>query len=100
MPASSRVLLDPLALRAVRLDQPLAIAGQVAQLADGWRRDEAAPQQPVLHQLRQPGGVADIGLAARQDLDVPGVDPKSWKPRSSSTYQIGFQYWPVASITT
>src|SRR4051794_10218007 len=22
------------------------------------------------------------------------------KPRSSSTYQIGFQYWPVASITT
>src|SRR5215217_7994300 len=24
----------------------------------------------------------------------------SWNPRSSSTYQIGFQYWPVASITT
>jgi hypothetical protein len=24
----------------------------------------------------------------------------SWKPRSSSTYQIGFQYWPVASSTT
>jgi hypothetical protein len=24
----------------------------------------------------------------------------SWNPRSSSTYQQGFQYWPVASITT
>jgi hypothetical protein len=24
----------------------------------------------------------------------------SWKPRSSSTCHTGFQYWPVASITT
>jgi hypothetical protein len=24
----------------------------------------------------------------------------NWKPASSRTYQTGFQYWPVASITT
>jgi hypothetical protein len=28
---------------------------------------KAAPQQPMLQQLRQPGGIPDIGLAARQD---------------------------------
>jgi hypothetical protein len=53
---------------------PLAVAGQVPQLADDRRRDEAAPQQPVLQQLAQPGGIAHIGLAAGQQLDVPGVD--------------------------
>ena len=31
---------------------------------------------------------------------MAGVDNSNWNPRSSSTYQIGFQYWPVASITT
>jgi hypothetical protein len=36
-------LLDALALRGMGLDQPLAIASQVPQLADGWRRHEAAP---------------------------------------------------------
>src|SRR6266508_2510292 len=94
-------LLDTLTLRGVRLDQPLAIAGQVAQLADRGRGHEAAPQQPVLQQLRQPGGVTDIGLAAGQGiLTWRALTSSSWKPRSSSTYQMGFQYWPVASITT
>jgi hypothetical protein len=63
-----------LALRAVGLDQPLAVAGEIPQLADGRRRHEAAPQQPMLQQFRQPGRVADVGLAARQDLDVAGVN--------------------------
>ena len=56
------------------LDQPLAVAGQIPQLTDRGRGHEAAPQQPVLQQLCQPGRVADIGLAAGQDLDVAGVD--------------------------
>ena len=51
-------LLDPLALGGVGLDQPLAVAGQVPQLPDRRRRHEAAPQQPVLEQLGQPGGVS------------------------------------------
>ena len=67
-------LLDALALGGMGLDQPLAIPGQVAQLADRGRGHEAAPQQPMLQQLCQPGSVADIGLAAGQDLDVAGVD--------------------------
>jgi hypothetical protein len=54
-------LLDVLALRDMRLNQPLGIAGQVTQLADwGWGH-KADLQQPVLQQLRQPGGVAHVG---------------------------------------
>jgi hypothetical protein len=33
----------------------------------------------VLQQLRQPGGVADVGLAAGEDLDVPDVDQQQRK---------------------
>jgi hypothetical protein len=33
-------------------------------------------------------------------LTCRALTSSSWKPRSSSTCQIGFQYWPVASITT
>ena len=56
------------------LDQLLAVAGQVAQLTDRRRRHEAAAQQPVLGQLRQPSGVGHVGFPAGQDLDVAGVD--------------------------
>ena len=60
-------LLDPLALGAVGLDQPLAVAAKIPQLADRRRGHEAAPQQPTLQQLTQPGGITDVGLAAGQD---------------------------------
>ena len=33
-------------------------------------------------------------------LTCRALTNSSSKPRSSSTYQMGFQYWPVASITT
>jgi hypothetical protein len=72
--------VDPLALGGVGLDQLLAVAGQVPQLADGRWRHEAAAQQPVLQQLRQPGGIGDVGLAAGQDLDVAGVDQQQLEP--------------------
>ena len=72
--------MDPLALRAVGLDQPLAVAGEIPQLADGRRRHEAAPQQPTLQQLSQPGGIADVGLAAGQEFDVAGVDQQQLQP--------------------
>jgi hypothetical protein len=74
MPASSRVFLDPLALGVVGLDEPFAIAGEIPQLPNGRRGHEAAPQQAVFKQVGQPLGVGDVGLAARQDLDVVGVD--------------------------
>jgi hypothetical protein len=60
-------LLDPLALGAMGLDEPLAVADKIPQLADRRRRHEAAPQQPTLQQLSKPGGITDIGLAAGQD---------------------------------
>jgi len=73
-------LLDPLALGAVGLDEPLAVAGEIPQLADRLGRHEAAPQQAMLQQLAQPGRIADIGLAAGQNLDVVGVDQQQRKP--------------------
>ena len=52
----------------------------IPQLPDRGRRHKAPPQQPMLQQLRQPGGIGHIGLAARQDLDVPGVDQQQLQP--------------------
>jgi len=62
-------------------NRPLTIAGQGRAARGGGRRDEAAPQQPVLQQLRQPGGIAHVGLAAGQDLDVAGVAPQQLQAR-------------------
>jgi hypothetical protein len=67
-------LLDPLALGTVGLDQPLAVADKIPQLPDLRRGHEAAPQQPTLQQLSKPGRIADVGLAAGQNLDVARVD--------------------------
>jgi hypothetical protein len=62
---------------------------------------KAAPQQSTLQQLSKPGGITDVGLAAGQDPGRGGRPASSSaNPRASSTYQIGCQYWPVASITT
>jgi hypothetical protein len=72
--------VDALTLGGVGLDEPLAVAGQVAELADGWRRDEAAAQQPMLQQLAQPRRIANVGLAAGQDLDMPGIDQQQLQP--------------------
>ena len=55
------------------LDLRLATARQVSELADRLRRHEARLQQPSLGEPAQPGGVRDVGLAARRLLDVAGV---------------------------
>jgi hypothetical protein len=39
-------------------------------------------------------------LRPGRSLTCRALTNSSSKPRSSSTYQHGFQYWPVASITT
>jgi RNA polymerase sigma-70 factor, ECF subfamily len=69
------------------LDEPLAVAGQIPQLADRRRRHEAAAQQPTLQQLSKPGGITDIGLAAGRILTWRALTSSSSSPRSSSTYQ-------------
>jgi hypothetical protein len=58
------VFLQPLHFPGAFLDDRLAVAGQVPQLADRWRGNEGWADQPVLDQLRDPFGVLDVGLAA------------------------------------
>jgi hypothetical protein len=50
-----------------------AVADHIPGRLDLGRRDEAAGQQPALQQVHQPLGVAEIGLAARHVLDMPGI---------------------------
>jgi hypothetical protein len=80
MPASWRVFWIRWHSALWAWNGPLAVAGEIAQLPDGRRGHEAAPQQPTLQQLSKPGGIADVGLAARQDLDVAGVDQQQLQP--------------------
>jgi hypothetical protein len=54
----------------------------------------------VLQQLAQPGRVANVSLAAGQELDVAGVDQQQLQPALLQHIPEGFQYWPVASSTT
>jgi hypothetical protein len=92
--------LDPLALGAVGLDEPLAVADKIPQLPDLRRGHEAAPQQPTLQQLTQPGRIADVGLAPGQDLDVAGVDQQQLQPALLQHPPDRLPVLPVASITT
>ena len=77
MPVSSRILCSRLASRWRSSICALAVARQVAQRADRLGRHEAGAQQPGLQQLAQPGRVGDVGLAARDLLDVAGVDEQA-----------------------
>jgi hypothetical protein len=67
-------LLQPLDHPGALLDQGAAVAGQVPQLADRWRWDEAGPDQAVLDHLRDPGRVGHVGLAAGHVVQMLGVD--------------------------
>ena len=66
-------LLQAVGLAAPLPGQRLAIARQIAQLADRLRRHEARPQQPVLEQLAEPLGIQQVSLSAGHVLDVLGV---------------------------
>src|SRR3954451_23356881 len=92
-------LLDPLGLGGVRLDQPLAIAGQTPQLANRRRGTKLLRSSPC-------SSSSASHSASSTSLLRPGriftwrllTSRISSKGRSSSTYQTGFQYGPVASI--
>src|SRR3990170_2377511 len=70
-------LVQPVSLALTLADLRLAVAGHVAQRPDRLRRHETAPQKPRLEQLAEPGGVGDVGFAARHLLDVAGVDEQT-----------------------
>ena len=67
-------LLQPLDLPAALPGDRGAGPGQVPKLADRLGRHERPSDQTMRAELRQPGGVTDIGLASWQVLHVPGVN--------------------------
>jgi len=66
--ARSRVSRDP-------------VLGQLPQLALRAGRNETGLQEPMLHQVADPHGILDIGLAPRDRLHVRGVHHKDRDPR-------------------
>jgi hypothetical protein len=70
-------LVQPVDLTRAFLDLGLAIAREIAQLADRLGRHEARLQQPGLGKPAQPRRVGHIGLAARNLLDVARVDEQA-----------------------
>jgi hypothetical protein len=66
--------VQPVHLLRPLLDQGLAVAGELAQCADGPRRDEAGLEQSVAQQIGQPLTVLHIGLMPGRRLHVLGID--------------------------
>ncbi|HEY6410460.1 MAG TPA: hypothetical protein VIY29_23665 [Ktedonobacteraceae bacterium] len=66
--------MHPIDLLRTLLHQRLAIAHQVAQVADGLGRNEAGTQQPMAQQVSEPFTVAYIGFSTRHRLHVLRVD--------------------------
>ena len=66
-------LLDALDMGGALPHQLLPGAHQAPQLDHLLRRHEAAPDQPVRLQIREPDRVRHVALAARNGLDVLGI---------------------------
>jgi hypothetical protein len=73
MPASSSAFVQPVGFPLALGDLRLAVPGQRSQPALRLGSHEAAAQQPGVHQLAQPLCVTNVGLAARDVLDVTRV---------------------------
>ena len=71
--ASSRVFCSRRVWLDSFPDKLLARAQERAQLLRRGVRHEAGAHQAISQQIRQPGGIVHIGLAARHVLDVRGV---------------------------
>jgi hypothetical protein len=74
IPVLLQQLLQPLGDPGAFAGGVGAGTGEVTQFPHGLVRHEPGPQQPMGTQLRQPGGVADVGLAAGQVPGIAGVD--------------------------
>ena len=72
-------LLQPLDRAAALIDLRLAQPRQITQPADLRRRHEARAHQPVLHQLANPLGVLDVGLAPGDVAQVVRVEQPALK---------------------
>ena len=67
-------LLHVLHLPGLTFEQHAALPPQGTQRAHRIGRAERAVQQTIRHELLQPLTIQHIGLAARDILDVPGID--------------------------
>jgi hypothetical protein len=68
-----------------------ALPSQITKLPDRLGRHERAAHQTVRAELGQPGRVGDIGLAAREILDVPRIDKQHIESRILQQVANGFQ---------
>jgi hypothetical protein len=55
-------LVEALGLAGALLGERAPITGELPQIADLFRRDEARPDEPMLGELTDPLGVTDVGL--------------------------------------
>src|ERR1700674_5136463 len=69
-------LLKPLGVASDLAHPLLPGTGQIAQCLYRRRWDEAAPDQAHREQVREPGGVLDVALAARNVADMPRIRPR------------------------
>jgi len=72
--------LDPVDLVGPLLHQRLAVARALPQRPKRRGRDEAAPQQAMPQQVRQPFGVLDVGRAPGHRAHVLRVDQQDGPP--------------------
>jgi hypothetical protein len=93
-------LVDPLGLGGVGLDQLLAVAAKVAQLTDRRCGTKLPRSSPGSSNSANQAASATSGFRPGRSLTWRALTSSSANPRASSTYQIGFQCWPVASSTT
>src|SRR5215210_417839 len=77
-------------------DLRLAIAHQVTQVADRLGRHQARPQQSGLGEPTQPGGVRNVGLAARARSDR---DQNGWRPSPTTDWPPSRTETPTCTTT-
>ena len=82
-------LLHVLHEASLAAQQHGALAAERAQHADLIGRAEGAVQQAKAHELLQPLAVQHIALAARDVLDVAGVDQVDFKPGGIKHFEQG-----------
>ena len=92
-------LLQSLDLGDSRVDLGLAVARQLPKFSDRWWWHEARTNHPMGSDVGEPLGIRQVGLAARNLLDVAGVaQPHGETAALQRT--TGFQQTPVAPIAT
>jgi len=73
-------LVHPVHDAGLIANQGRAVPRQIAQLPNGGGRNEAAFQEPMLQQLRNPLGIADVGFPPGDLFHVARIDQQDGEP--------------------